>query len=99
MPVKTRRARKRVLTMKRFIHKLSEIYPKCKHDISNCKEDYKDHTITYGEMEYDGIQKLYAYVCKKHPRIDSFIDVGSGRGKLCMFMAAQSKIKRCVGDA
>jgi 16S rRNA A1518/A1519 N6-dimethyltransferase RsmA/KsgA/DIM1 with predicted DNA glycosylase/AP lyase activity len=49
-------------------------------------------------MEYDGIHQLYNYV-KKHynPNINCFIDIGSGRGKLCMYMASQPKIKKVLG--
>jgi len=52
--------------------------------------------ITYGEMEYDGIQQLYPHVMKQSP-VNCFMDIGSGRGKLCMYMAAQPKIQRVVG--
>jgi hypothetical protein len=48
-------------------------------------------------MEYEGIQRLYSYVKKANSHIDTFIDVGSGRGKLCMFMAAQPDISRVLG--
>lgn len=48
-------------------------------------------------MEYEGMQRLYSYVKKINGHIDTFIDVGSGRGKLCMFMASQPEISRVLG--
>lgn len=86
-------------TRKNHINKLKEVYPACKFD--NTRDDYSlydGHKITYGEMEYDGIEKLYTFICKLYnSKIDCFIDIGSGRGKLCMYMAAQPKIKNVLG--
>ena len=59
---------------------------------------YNGNNITYGEMDYEGIQQLYSYLTKNYnSRINSFIDIGSGRGKLCMYMAAQPKIIYVLG--
>jgi len=93
-----RRKPRNNLTHKKFIKKLLDLYPKCKHDDCRDYSKYDGHKVTYGEMEYDGIQKLYSAITKKYnPKIDSFMDIGSGRGKLCMYMAAQPKIKRVLG--
>jgi len=86
-------------TKKRYLEKLKKLYPMCKFD--QTRDDYtlyEGHKITYGEMEYSGIQKLYSYVSKHYnPKINCFMDIGSGRGKLCMYMAAQSKIQHALG--
>jgi tRNA G46 methylase TrmB len=86
-------------TKKQYINKLKNLYPSCKFDKQ--VEDitlYNGNNITYGEMEYEGIQELYNYLTKNYnPKINSFIDLGSGRGKLCMYMAAQPKIKFVLG--
>jgi cyclopropane fatty-acyl-phospholipid synthase-like methyltransferase len=86
-------------TKKRYLDKLKRLYPICKFD--EARHDYSlydGHKITYGEMEYTGIQKLYSYVSKNYnPKINCFMDIGSGRGKLCMYMAAQSKIHHVLG--
>ena len=86
-------------TRKNHINKLKEVYPACKFDKTHDDYSlYNGHKITYGEMEYDGIEKLYAYISKHYnSKIDCFIDIGSGRGKLCMFMAAEPKIKHVLG--
>jgi hypothetical protein len=86
------------MTKKKYIDHLKNLYPSCKFDQK--RDDYhlyEKHKITYGEMEYEGMQQLYSYVKKVNSHIDTFIDVGSGRGKLCMFMAAQPEVKRVLG--
>jgi len=98
--MKTRKNRRNNrITKKQYIDRLKKIYPTCKFD--KCRDDYvlyEGHKIIYGEMEYNGIEELYTYIIKNHnPNIDCFIDIGSGRGKLCMYMAAQPKIKFVLG--
>lgn len=82
-------------TKKVYINKLKELYPSCKFD----KEQLLyNNNKTYGEMEYEGIHKLYNFVTKKYNQnVNCFMDIGSGRGKLCMYMAAQPKIKDVLG--
>ena len=86
-------------TKKHYIIKLQNLYPSCKFDRN--VEDmslYNGNNITYGEMEYEGIQKLYSFITKNYnPKVNCFMDLGSGRGKLCMYMAAQPKIKHVLG--
>ena len=98
---KKRLGGRRNKTKKMYLQNLKNIYPSCKFDDAKAKEDYSkytDHKITYGEMEYDGIQQLYSYITKKYnSKINCFIDIGSGRGKLCMFMASQPKIIHVLG--
>lgn len=86
------------ITKKKYISKLKKMYPKQKYDSINLEHLYKGHRITYGEMEYSGIVKLYDYIKQNYnPNINCFIDIGSGRGKLCMYMASQPKIKKVLG--
>ena len=93
--MRTKKQRK-TSSRKHFVNSLKKLYPSCKHD--SISKNYEGHKVTYGEMEYNGIELLYKYISKKYnPNISSFIDVGSGRGKLCMFMAAQPKIRKVVG--
>jgi len=86
-------------TKKNYIIQLKNLYPNCKFDRN--VEDislYNGVNITYGEMEYEGIQKLYSFISKNYNnKINCFMDLGSGRGKLCMYMAAQPKIKYVLG--
>ena len=89
------------IKMKEFIQKLKDIYPNCKHDDNVDCSNYSNHygqKVTYGEMEYDGIEKLYSIIEKKYnPNMDCFMDIGSGRGKLCMYMSAQPNIDKVFG--
>ena len=96
----TRRNKKRQrTTRKQYLAKLQSSYPSCKHDQDRSDRHlYTGNDITYGEMEYTGIDALYKHIAKKYDsKINAFIDVGSGRGKLCMYMAAQPKIKEVLG--
>jgi hypothetical protein len=80
------------------VNRLKLAYPSCKFDKNINNNIYNNHKITYGEMEYEGIEELYEYIKKRYnDEIDTFIDVGSGRGKLCMFMAAQKNIDKSIG--
>jgi hypothetical protein len=80
------------------VNRLKLAYPSCKFDKNINNNIYNNHKITYGEMEYEGIEELYDFIKKRYKDdLDTFIDVGSGRGKLCMFMAAQKNIEKCIG--
>jgi hypothetical protein len=94
--MKTRNKRKLATTRKKFISRLKKLYPHCEHDDLKHSKKYENHQVTYGEMEYNGMEELYNYV-KKYLNINCFIDVGSGRGKLCMYMAAQPNIEHVLG--
>lgn len=101
-PRNTRRilSSKNHLKAKEYIAKLRHLYPSCQFDQnrSECETEYTGHKITYGEMEYEGIQKLYGYVTSHlSHKINAFIDIGSGRGKLCMYMASKSPIVSVLG--
>ena len=101
-----RRNTKTTNTQSRYITDLKRLYPLCKHDDANVKQEcaikYADHKITYGEMTYEGLEMLYQHVLKldnnMHPFIPHcFIDVGSGRGKLCLYMAEKANISQSIG--
>ena len=90
---KTSKANK---TRKNFRKKLEKIYPKCLFDNVD-QSYYKNDKITYGEMNYEGLITLYALIDKYYKNISAFLDIGSGRGKLCLYMASYPKIKKVVG--
>jgi hypothetical protein len=86
------------VTKRKYINHLKSLYPSCKFDKNVNYNMYNNHKITYGEMEYEGMEELYNYIKKNYnPYLNTFIDVGSGRGKLCMFMAAQKNIDQSIG--
>lgn len=90
------KTRKKRLTKAQHFTRLAKLYPSCKHDLV-FRASYEGHNITYGEMEYEGIKTLYEHALKHSPNINCFIDIGSGRGKLCMYMAAYPEIKKVIG--
>ena len=79
-----------------FFEQLYEKYPSCVHDCVEAHK-YPKQKIVYGEMEYEGMKELYAYVRKLEPSLGGFMDVGSGRGKLCLFMAEFPEITYAIG--
>ncbi len=82
-----------------YINELKTLYPSCQHDNGQIKDALKyqkiNQSITYGEMEYQGIElfnKLF-----NNTNIKYFIDFGSGRGKLSLYMASIPNIKKSYG--
>lgn len=76
-----------------YILKLKKLYPQCIHDNGSLKNNkaYEKYATTYGEMDYPAIE-LFS---KKYNNMDYFIDFGSGRGKLPLFMA--TSVKKSIG--
>lgn len=91
-----RKKAKQRITRKKYLRKLHDKYPNCIHD-SVDKGKFGENNITYGEMNYNGIDLLYEYVKKNFPDVSTFIDVGSGRGKLCIHMSSFPQIKKSIG--
>jgi len=90
------------LYISKFIQELKNLYSHCKHDEDKFgeKQKYMQHNITYGEMTYEGIEALYTHIIKEKyfqylPHC--FIDVGSGRGKLCLYMSDKINIDQVIG--
>jgi hypothetical protein len=81
-----------------YIIKLKKLYPECLHDNANIKDVVKyqesGYPITYGEMDYPAIEK-FNELFNSTGTIKYFIDFGSGRGKLPLFMA--DKVTKSIG--
>lgn len=73
-----------------YISELQKLYPECIHDKTILKDAEKysksGYATTYGEMDYQAIEK-YNKLFNSDNKIDYFIDFGSGRGKLPLYMA------------
>jgi SAM-dependent methyltransferase len=74
-------------------NKTKSTRPKVNKKVKNKTLKYN---TTYGEMEISGIEKLYNYL-KTTNSFNCFMDLGSGKGKVCMYMAKQPDIKQVVG--
>jgi len=80
-----------------FRSKLNELYPKAIHDTNTLeKQDYGDNVITYGEMDYEGLNLINKKFNSNH-QIDYFFDIGSGRGKLVLYEASEPNITKSYG--
>jgi len=84
---------------KNYLDNLIKLYPTCQHDsnISEIEKKYDGKKTTYGEMDYNGVKELYEIAKSINKKINTFIDIGSGRGKLCFFMASYDEIKKSIG--
>ena len=81
-----------------YITELKKLYPECVHDhvtIKDASEYQKNgYATTYGEMNYSAIEK-FNNEFNSLGNIKYFIDFGSGRGKLPLFMG--NKVDRSIG--
>jgi hypothetical protein len=81
-----------------YIAELKKIYPECKYDGPNVKDTDKyrenGYITTYGEMNYPAIE-IFNDKFNPSNSLEYFIDFGSGRGKLPLFMAV--KVKKSIG--
>lgn len=76
-----------------YTNELKKLYPTCQFD-KDRKESYEKANITYGEMNYEGFDKLLKYLKND---VNVFLDIGSGRGKLCLYAASFPFIKKSTG--
>lgn len=61
------------------------------------KESYKDIPTGYGEMTWDGIHQIADYIKKTDPTCKTFIDIGSGSGKLLTMAVATNFFQKVRG--
>ena len=78
-----------------FIRELKKLYSSLKYDDTNLNDKYKGHNITYDEMDYNGFDDVIDYLSKHS--FDCFIDIGSGRGKICIYAGKIPSIKQSIG--
>ncbi len=58
---------------------------------------YDDKKFVYGEITKSGVETIQKEICKHNKGIDTFIDVGSGVGKICLHMSLISDFENIVG--
>ena len=81
----------------KYLKELMDLYPSTKKDTTDLRKSYNDHTITYGEMDYNGMDKLLKHLQNQNIKFRNFIDVGSGRGKLPLQVASLPNVKKSIG--
>lgn len=81
------------LKNKNFFDEVKKIYPKTQFD-KDKNADYTGHKITYGELSYEGLEEIFKHF---NNNFDTFIDIGSGRGKLCLYASGYPNIYKSVG--
>ena len=78
-----------------YVSKLKQLYPVCTHDRSGSTlAEYTGYSTTYGEMDYDSIEKINT-ILNPTRQLKHFIDFGSGRSKLVLYMA--TKVDKSIG--
>jgi len=84
---------------KKYIQELIKIYPECQHDNAPCQK-YEGNVITYGEMEYKGIEifakNSFQFIGNKSKNI-VFFDIGCGNGKIPLYMSQFPAVKFSYG--
>lgn len=81
-----------------YYEDLKKIYPTTKFDESSLKHIYPTKDITYGEMNYEGINILVEHLHTMHKiSFKNFLDIGSGRGKIPLHIAALPNVTKSVG--
>lgn len=82
-----------------YIANLKKLYPSCIHDNNTPKDveyyNKNGYATTYGEMDYPAIEK-FNKLFNSDGKINYFIDFGSGRGKLPLFMGDKVN-KKSIG--
>jgi ribosomal protein L11 methylase PrmA len=88
--------RNKTLKHKSYLHKLKKIYPQTQYDSHSGKHPI--YNTTYGEMNYDGMNHLFSNLQDHHvDECKTFMDLGCGRGSICMYMASKPNIKQSIG--
>jgi tRNA G46 methylase TrmB len=56
-----------------------------------------DKKFVYGEIKKLGVETLYKEICELNSDLDTFVDVGSGNGKICLHLSLISNFESIVG--
>lgn len=64
--------------------------------IDKRKEINSDRKFVYGEIRKAGVETIYKEI-SEYDGLDTFVDVGSGTGKICLHMSMISNFENIVG--
>ena len=91
-----RRKRKQTLKNNYYLNHLKQIYPQPIYDSHSGKHPI--YNTTYGEMNYDGMNSMFSKLQDHNVKqCKTFMDLGSGRGSICLYMASKPNIKNSIG--
>jgi tRNA G46 methylase TrmB len=81
-----------------FMNDLKKKYPVTRYDNARSNPKYLMKNITYGEMNYEGMDILIEHIHTVHKlTFTHFLDIGSGNGKLPLQVAALSNVTKSIG--
>jgi hypothetical protein len=65
--------------------------------INERKEINSDSKFIYGEITKAGVETIYKEISDYDISLDTFVDIGSGTGKICLHMSMISNFENIVG--
>jgi hypothetical protein len=77
-------------------NKLEKLYPNIVFDRDNLSDGNSLNNTTYGEMNYEGIDIINKKLNISNS-FNTFIDIGSGRGKLVLWYGMEPGITKSIG--
>ena len=81
-----------------YLSALKNLYSDISHKPRPENNTAQDRTHTYGEMQFEGIEKLYEHLLKeKNKNINYFIDIGSGYGKIPLWFGNIPTVVKSIG--
>ncbi len=90
------RKRNQTLRNKHYLNHLMKLYPHTQYDWYSGQHPI--YNTTYGEMNYDGMNSMYTNLEDHNiKQCKTFMDLGCGRGSICLYMASKPTIKNSIG--
>lgn len=90
------RKRKQTLRNKHYLNHLMNLYPHTQYD--SYSGQHPVYNTTYGEMNYDGMNSMFSKLQDHNVKqCKTFMDLGCGRGSICLYMASKPNIKNSIG--
>ena len=75
-----------------YLAQLEQLYPNI--EFIHSEQSHGRNDTTYGEMTYNGIRQ---FLQEKSPEHTVFLDIGSGNGKIPLYVASNPHIRKSIG--
>ncbi len=90
------RKRKQTLKNNQYLNHLVKLYPHTQYD--SYSGQHPVYNTTYGEMNYHGMNSMFSNLQDHNVKqCKTFMDLGCGRGSICLYMASKPNIKNSIG--